>query len=65
LALGYGFIDELKGEGTTPTGFSYGPGLRMQLGERSGVTAKLPFWTSQNGQSDTLLMPSLYYFYSF
>ena len=65
LMLGYGMINELKGEGTEPTGFYYGPGIRMRVGDNSGLTLKVPLWTSQNGQSDTLLMPTLYYFYSF
>jgi hypothetical protein len=65
LMLGYNMINELKGEGTEPTGWYYGPGLRMMLGESSGLTLKVPLWTSHDGQSDTLLMPSLYYFYSF
>lgn len=69
LMLGYNVITELKnryrGNDTEPTGWYYGPGLRMKVGESSGLTVKVPLWTSHDGQSNTLLMPSLYYFYSF
>jgi len=56
---------DLKGEDSSPAGVRFGPGFRMRLGEQSGILMKLPLWVSISGQTDTLLMPSLHWFYSF
>ena len=65
LNAGVQVIYDLKGESSSPAGVRFGPGFRMRLGETSGVLLKLPLWVSISGQTDTLLMPSLSWFYSF
>ena len=65
LNTGLSVFFNLKGEGSQPLGAYFGPGFRMQLGESSGVLLKLPVWVSINGQTNTLLMPTLSWFYSF
>jgi len=65
LNIGVRYFNELKGEDTSPAGVYLGPGLRMELGESSGVVVKLPLWFSIRGQTDTLMMPTLSWFYSF
>lgn len=65
LMLGFQFIDDLKGPDTNPDGWYLGPGLRMRAGDNSGVTLKLPLWFSHEGQTNTLLMPSVNFFYQF
>lgn len=65
LNVGLSVYANLKGEDSDPLGAYFGPGLRMQLGESSGMLFKLPLWVSINGQTNTLLSPTLTWFYSF
>jgi hypothetical protein len=65
LNAGVQAFNELKGDDTLPAGVRFGPGFRIRLGEQSGVLMKLPLWVSISGQTDTLLMPTLSWFYSF
>jgi len=65
LNVGVSVFFNLKGEGSEPTGAYFGPGFRMQLGESSGIVLDCPVWVSLNGQTDTILMPGLAWYYSF
>jgi hypothetical protein len=65
IATGVRYFNELKGDGTSPAGVYLGPGIRMMLGESSGVNIKVPLWFSISGQTNTLMLPTLSYFYSF
>jgi hypothetical protein len=65
IATGVRYFNELKGDDTSPAGVYLGPGLRIMLGESSGVNLKVPLWFSISGQTDTLMLPTLSWFYSF
>lgn len=65
LNIGVRYFNELKGDDTSPAGVYLGPGIRMELGESSGVVVKAPLWFSISGQTDTLMLPTISWFYSF
>jgi len=65
LAAGGSVMRGLQGDHDVNPGFYFGPGVRLRAGEHSGFTIKLPVVVSTEGDTDSMLIPSLNFFYEF
>jgi hypothetical protein len=65
LAAGGSIMSGLQGDGVENWGFYVGPGARLRAGDHSGFTIKLPMVVSVEGDTDSMLIPSLNFFYEF
>lgn len=54
-----------NGPGDSSYGFLIGPGLRLRVGDHTGVVLSAPLVTATSGATKTLMMPNLNFFWSF